>query len=88
MRLPKHSSAQCPKTLHSLDRHQILNDLQNLYHAAVSQDNLSIALKAKELQGKILGVFHNAVPPSFDLKALTDEQIQEWIEKINLSSSS
>ncbi len=63
-------------------RESILNDLENLYQEALAQENLSVALKVKELQVKELGLFHAQKKPTIDWEALTDDELKNMIVQL------
>lgn len=63
-----------------LSRQTILADLEVLYLQALACENLAVALKIKELQGKALGLFTSAQLPTIDLKNLTDEELDRLLQ--------
>lgn len=66
-------------------RDKILGDLDVLYERALADDNLAIALKVKELQGKFLGLCKTPpqiLPENPSLNDLNDEQMEELLETL------
>lgn len=64
-------------------RHKILADLEQIFQEALTTGNYPAALKAKELQGKELGLFRDkkeALPLS--LSALSTPELQALIEDL------
>lgn len=68
-----------------LSRVSILADLEELFHQAVAQKKLSLAVRIKELQGKDLGLFKSR-PLSFPLRIqdITKEQLEDFLESFPL----
>ncbi len=64
----------------------LLEDLEKIFRKAMEKDNLSVALKAKEISAKIHGFF-SGKPPSDDtmkksLAALSDEELLQLLERM------
>ncbi len=59
---------------------QIIQDLESLYKEALTEGNLSLALKAKELQGKELDILSKEKRPKDDLKNV---ELDTILSKIN-----
>lgn len=59
---------------------QIINDLESLYKEALQEGNLSLALKAKELQGKELEASHKEKRSKSELKTI---EFDKLLSKIN-----
>lgn len=66
----------------SLSPTKILSQLEKLYRTAVKQDNILLAVKIKELQGRALGVFQpiNAVNRVLPPASLSDIKLNQVIE--------
>lgn len=63
-----------------------IKTLEELYQKALSDENLSLAVKIKELQGKILGYFDKNTTDTLkgikSLKDLNDEELRELLKKL------
>lgn len=57
-----------------------MEQLEDLYDLALSQDNLSVALKIKELQARSLGLFQKTDIPN--LLAVSDENLEKLINQL------
>ncbi|RZI45279.1 hypothetical protein [Candidatus Finniella inopinata] len=58
----------------------LMEQLEGLYNLALSQDNLALALKVKELQAKSLGLFQQ--PDTPNLSTLSDENLKKLIGQL------
>lgn len=59
---------------------KIVDDVDLIFKLAVEQDNLSVALKAKELMYKI--VFSNKEKCKFNIKEVNEEELEDIIEDL------
>jgi hypothetical protein len=58
----------------------ILEQLENLYTLALTQDNISLAVRIKELQGRSLGLFNSHETPP--ISKLSDTDIKKLIKQL------
>ncbi len=64
----------------SLTKDQILKDIESLYQLAFYSGKLQVALRAKELQGRAIGLFKpQHLPDSLCIADMTEEQLGEFI---------
>lgn len=65
-------------------KEHIIQDLEFIYGRAVSDDNLTAALKAKELQGKCLGLFilSKLPSPKLSLVDLSEKNLEELLRDL------
>jgi hypothetical protein len=61
----------------------ILEQLENLYTLALTQDNISLAVRIKELQGRSLGLFSSSETPS--ISSLSDANVKKLIKQLEES---
>ena len=66
-----------------LTRSQIIKDLEEAFQAALAHESHAAALKAKELQAKILGYFvlHDKVL-TIPFKEMSNEQVRALIQEL------
>ena len=61
----------------------ILKDIDDLYKKALETDRLQVALKAKELQGKIIGLFHTQeFPKVTQISDMSDDQLRALVARL------
>ena len=65
-----------------LTRERILSDLEELFQQALTQDNLAIAMKIKEIQAKTLAVFAKETISLSDLEDLSDDEVEKIFTKL------
>jgi len=69
-----------------MQKTEILKDLEEIYLQAMEKGNFAVALKAKELLGKELGLFiltpANAEKRKISLADLSDDELNSLIEDI------
>lgn len=69
-----------------MQKTEILKDLEEIYLQAMEKGNFSVALKAKELLGKELGLFGlssaNGSKRKISLADLSDDELSSLIEDI------
>lgn len=58
----------------------ILNDIEKIYKKAIEDNNLSIAIKIKELQMKIINKKDDI--NNLNISNFSDEQIKKWCDEI------
>jgi hypothetical protein len=64
-------------------REQILADMETIYHLALETGKLNVALHAKELQGKAIGLFNTPKStPDIQISEMTEEQLTELIQRL------
>jgi len=72
----------------SLSSKGILNDLEALYLMALEKGNFAVALKAKELLGRELGLFalknSSVTKDKVSLNDLSDEDITHLIKELEI----
>ncbi len=62
---------------------QVLKDIQLLYERALSNNKLTVALRAKELQGIAIGLFKpQRLPNVLRIADMTEEQLRDFIEQL------
>jgi hypothetical protein len=62
---------------------QVLKDIQLLYERALSNNKLTAALRAKELQGKAIGLFKpQRLPNILRIADMTEEQLRDFIDRL------
>lgn len=67
----------------ALTKDQILADIQTIYQLALENGNWHAALRAKEMQGKILGLFEKQrLPEVTRIADMTEEQLREFMERL------
>lgn len=61
----------------------VLQDIESIYQIALKDKKWNVALRAKETQGKILGIFRQQGLPHIKRMAdMTDEELQEFIARL------
>lgn len=65
-------------------RERMRDDFEYLYQEALARENLSIALKVKELQAKEMGFFTPATQPLLNLKDLSDQELEQILAQLTL----
>lgn len=66
-----------------ITRDQILRDMETLYQLALDDGKWLVALRAKELQGKVIGLFkRQRLPDILHIADMTEEQLSEFIERL------
>ena len=66
-----------------MTKDQILKDIESLYQLALENGQWRIALRAKELQGKALGLFRpQRLPHIMRIADMTEEQLREFIARL------
>lgn len=66
-----------------LTRGSILEDLETLYHEALAQRKLAIAVRIKELQGKDLGLFKSKpLPFPLRIQDLTRHELESLLRSL------
>ncbi|MBS0272714.1 MAG: hypothetical protein JSR85_08765 [Proteobacteria bacterium] len=65
-------------------RNNLIKDFQMIYDLAISKENYSVALKAKELIAREHGLFSSHPSPQLSLSDLSDEDIARLIKEIQL----
>ena len=69
-------------------REKILENIEGLYAVATCQGKWGIALRAKELQGRMLGFFKpGPLPQPARMSDLTEEELLNLIEHLEKSES-
>lgn len=71
----------------NLNKTTYLSDLQTLYERSLKDDNLALAVKIKEIQGKLLGFFEKN-PQSYspkNLKDYNDDELMILLRKLESS---
>lgn len=63
-------------------RERIREDFEYLYQEALARENLSIALKVKELQAKEMGFFITATQPLMNLKDMSEQELAEILTQL------
>lgn len=67
----------------TLNKDKILSELEELYQCAINESNWLVALRAKELQGKIMGVFKKRqLPEIIRISDMTEEELLEFLERL------
>ena len=67
----------------SLTKDQILTDLQTIYQLALDEGKWFVALRAKELQGKILGLFEKQrLPEVTHIADMTEDQLHAFVDRL------
>lgn len=62
---------------------QVLKDIQLLYELALYSGKLTVALRAKELQGKAIGLFETQrFPNVLRIADMTEEQLRDFIDRL------
>jgi hypothetical protein len=66
----------------------ILKDIEDLYKKALETDRLQVALKAKELQSKIIGLFHTQeFPKVTQISDMSDDQLRALVARLEENDS-
>jgi hypothetical protein len=60
----------------------ILEDLESIYAMAIANENFSVALKAKELLGRQVGLFLPQQKKKVSLADLSEEDLERLIREI------
>jgi hypothetical protein len=67
----------------TLNKNQILSDIETIYQSAINDGKWLIALRAKELQGKIIGIFKKReLPEILQISDMTEEELREFVERL------
>lgn len=70
----------------SVTREQILKESEEIYQGAMNEGKWALALRAKELQAKILGLFKvPRLPEVVRIQDMTEEQLQEFVTRLEKS---
>ena len=68
---------------HTLTKNQILKDIEVIYQCALKDKKWHVALKAKETQAKILGLFNpQRLPNAVSFSEMTHEQLEEFTDRL------
>ena len=69
--------------LSQITRDQILSDMETIYRLALDDGKWSVALHAKELQGKAIGLFTpSPLPTVARIADMTEDQLQEFLARL------
>lgn len=64
----------------SLTKDQILKDIESVYQLAFYSGKLQVTLRAKELQGRAIGLFKSQhLPDNLCIADMTEEQLGDFI---------
>lgn len=68
---------------HTFNKSQILSDIETIYQCAINDRKWLVALRAKELQGKIIGIFKKReLPEILQISEMTEEELREFVERL------
>jgi hypothetical protein len=71
-----------------LSKEQLLHDMQMVYEAAFKEKKWYVALKAKELQGRVLNVFAACKLPEIKRIAdFTEDDLKEFVARLEKNDS-
>lgn len=65
-----------------LTKDSLLNDLEYLYQKALDENNLTIAFKIKELQGKFIPLSPSSLKKT-TIESLSDEELESLLKRID-----
>lgn len=66
-----------------MNKGQILFDIETIYQNAIEQKKWHVALRAKEIQGKILGLFKEKTLPNITrIRDMDEYQLTEFLERL------
>lgn len=66
-----------------ISKDQILTDIETIYQLALDDSKWHVALRAKELQGKALGLFKKQhLPDVTRIADMTEEQLYEFVARL------
>ncbi|MBX9805434.1 MAG: hypothetical protein K2Y18_06760 [Alphaproteobacteria bacterium] len=66
-----------------MTKEQILSDIESIYQSAIAENKWQVALHAKELQGKALGLFNKKVLPDIiRISDMNENQLKEFIDRL------
>ncbi len=71
------------KKTNFLSSELILEQLESLYSLALTQDNISLAVRIKELQGRSLGLFNSHETPP--ISNLSETELKKLIKQLEQS---
>lgn len=67
----------------SITRDTILADMETIYHLALAEGKLNVALHVKELQGKAVGLFHQShLPIARRISEMSEDQLTEFMARL------
>lgn len=70
-----------------MTKDKIIQDLEDLYQEALKNKTFQTALRAKELQCKLLGFFKTSPPKTEFLEKITPHELKQLIEHIEQNFS-
>lgn len=67
-----------------MKKNDIIKDFEEIFNLAISKENYSVALKAKELMAREYGLFSSHKLSKLSLADFSDEDIERLIKEIQL----